>query len=176
MRSEADPETYDDARKDLTRSLETKLRYDYNYLEHLSTSFLCCCCCFKKLSCYKRRMKTFQRYELALEQLTSEVDFFSFVKLLRLTDFMSKIHMKEYQRNLVPYFKRFQLTEIEGDKDKVVFDTALLGSAANNLIKGEDEEAMAMRIANLNLMEMVRDVSFVDNPVDLAILYEMTGY
>jgi len=107
MRDDNEPETYDAARADLTDSLETKLRYDYTYLEYLSSSFLWCCCCFRKLSCYKRRKKTVQRYELALEQLTAEVDFFSFLKLLRLSDFMSKIFLKRYQRKLVPYFKKF---------------------------------------------------------------------
>ena len=78
-----------------------------------------------------------------MEQLMAETDFFSFLKLLRTTDFISRLYLKEYQRSLIPYFKRYQLTEIEGDRRKKVFDTAMLGSTAQNLIEGEDEEATA---------------------------------
>mmetsp|Transcript_33516 Transcript_33516/g.44164 ORF Transcript_33516/g.44164 Transcript_33516/m.44164 type:complete len:82 (+) Transcript_33516:1008-1253(+) len=35
---------------------------------------------------------------------------------------------------------------------------------------------MDMRIADLNLMEMVREHNFTENNVDLAILYEITGF
>lgn len=47
-----------------------------------------------------------------MEQLQSETDFFNFLKLLRMTDFISKLYLKEYQRSLIPYFKRYLLTEI----------------------------------------------------------------
>ena len=87
-----------------------------------------------------------------MEQLQSETDFFNFLKLLRMTDFISKLYLKEYQRSLIPYFKRYLLTEIEGDHKMKVFEQEMLGSAAQNLI-GEDEEAEAQRIADLNLME-----------------------
>ena len=44
-----EPQDYDEARADLTRSLETKLRYDYTYIDYLTTSMLqCFCCCCKK--------------------------------------------------------------------------------------------------------------------------------
>lgn len=69
--------------------------------------------------------------------MTIETDFFTFLKLLRLTDFMSRVMLKEYQRSLIPYFKRYQLTTIDGDKDKKVFDAAQkLGSNALKIIDG----------------------------------------
>ena len=70
----------------------------------------CLCCCCKRRPCYKKRVKALQRYESALEHLTAETDFFTFLKLLRMTEFMSRVNLKEYQRNLIPYFKRYQLT------------------------------------------------------------------
>ena len=62
--------------------------------------------------------------------MAKETDFFKFLKLLRVTDFLSKLVLRKYQRNLVPYFKKYLLTEIDGDKKSSVFDTANLGSAA----------------------------------------------
>ena len=92
-----------------------------------------------------------------------------------MTDFISKLYLKEYQRSLIPYFKRYLLTEIDGDRKTKVFEQEMLGSAAQNLI-GEDEEAEAQRIADLNLMEQIREIPFVENATDLAIMYEITGY
>ena len=51
--------------------------------------------------------KRLQRHQLAMDQLTRETDFFNFLKLLRTTDFMSKLYLKEYQRGMIPYFKKF---------------------------------------------------------------------
>jgi hypothetical protein len=96
MRADTDPQNYDEARTDLKKSLETKLRYDYTYLEFLASRFLCCCLCFRSRKCFKRRIKAHQRYQLALEQLNKETDFFSFLKLMRMSDFVSKVYMKEY--------------------------------------------------------------------------------
>ena len=62
--------------------------------------------------------------------MARETDFFKFLKLLRVTDFLSKLVLRKYQRNLVPYFKKYLLTEIDGDKKKSIFDTENLGSTA----------------------------------------------
>jgi len=51
-----------------------------------------------------------------------------------------------------------------------------LGSAAQNLIDGDDQESESIRIRELNLMEKVRELSFEEDPADLAIMYEVTGY
>ena len=174
MKRDREPDNYDDARKDLTHSLESKALYDYFYLDYLAASLMkCFCCCFSKRKCYRKRIKKLQRHEFAQEQLTAETDFFTFLKLLRLTDFMSRLMLKEYQRSLIPYFKRYQLTTIEGDSEKKVFDTAQkLGS----IIDGADEERQALKIAELNLQETVRELTFNDNAADLAIMYEVTGF
>ena len=77
--------------------MESKLRYDYTYFEFMTSTlqkFLCCCC--KKKHWYKRRARRLQRHNLAMDQLTRETDFFNFLKLLRTTDFMSKLYLKEY--------------------------------------------------------------------------------
>ena len=111
-----------------------------------------------------------------MEQLYSETDFFNFLKLLRTTDFVSKLFLKEYQRSMIPYFKKYQLTELEGDRSRLAFDASKLGSRAQNLLEGEDEESEALRMTELNLMETVREKSFANDPTDMAILFEVTGY
>ena len=56
--ADREPTDYDEARADLTRGLETKLRYDYTYIEYLTATFLnCFSCCYKKRQCYKRKQK-----------------------------------------------------------------------------------------------------------------------
>ena len=47
---------------------------------------------------------------------------------------------------MIPYFKKFQLTELEGDRRKHVFDTHNLGSTATQLIDGEEEELEEQRM------------------------------
>ena len=117
MKTGSEPEDQDGAIEDLHKSLETHAKYKYTYREHLlSSTMKCICCCFKNAQCYKRRVKRLQRHEVAQEQLSKETDFFKFLKLLRISDFISRLSLKKYQRNLVPYFKKYQLTELEGDK------------------------------------------------------------
>ena len=53
---------------------------------------------------------------MAEEQFAKETDFFKFVKHLRVTNFLSKVVLRKYQRSLVPYFKKYQLTGLEGDE------------------------------------------------------------
>ena len=47
--------------------------------------------------------------------MAKETDFFKFIKLLRVTEFLSKVMLRKYQRDLVPYFKKYQLTDFNGD-------------------------------------------------------------
>ena len=123
------------------------MRYDYTYFEFMtSTLQKILCCCFSKKNWYKRRAKRLQRHELAMDSLTKETDFFNFLKLLRTTEFMSKLYLKEYQRGMIPYFKKYQLTELEGDRSKHVFDTHNLGSTAMHLIDGDEEEREEQRM------------------------------
>mmetsp|Transcript_36000 Transcript_36000/g.47368 ORF Transcript_36000/g.47368 Transcript_36000/m.47368 type:complete len:82 (+) Transcript_36000:1066-1311(+) len=77
---------------------------------------------------------------------------------------------------MIPYFKKYQLAEVEGDQNKLVFDAALLGSRARALIAGDDEESRDQRRQELDLMETMRDISFTDNAADYALLFEVTGY
>ena len=42
--------------------------------------------------------------------------FFKFIKLFRITDFLSKIMLRKYQRDLVPYFKKYQFTGLDDDR------------------------------------------------------------
>lgn len=47
---------------------------------------------------------------------------------------------------MIPYFKKFQLTELEGDRRKHVFDSHNLSSTASHLIDGDEEELEAQRM------------------------------
>ena len=75
---------------------------------------------------------------------------------------MSKIVLRKYQRQLVPYFKKYQLTELTGDKKKSLISTeqllGQLGSEASqrvlNLID-DGEEAENLRNRKCELIEAV---------------------
>ena len=82
------------------------------------------------------------------------------MKLLRISDFISRIFLRKYQRNLVPYFKKYQLTELEGDKawelSTARITESVLGSSASQLLD-HDEEAEKMRNRKLMLTETVKE-------------------
>ena len=83
-----------------------------------------------------------QRHESAQEQLSKETDFFKFLKLLRVTQFLSRVQLLKYQRNLVPYFKKYQLTELAGDKRELTKYERLLknSSQITKISEGDQEE------------------------------------
>ena len=64
-----EPTNFEEAHSDLTHCVETQARYDYTYHEFLSSSLIRCLfsCCFKRLKCYRTRVKRLQRHEAALE-------------------------------------------------------------------------------------------------------------
>ena len=76
--------------------------------------------------------------------MAKETDFFKFLKLLRITDFLSKVLLRKYQRNLVPYFKKYQLTGLDDDqygRNKVI-SKELLGDKTMSLLVGEELEEL----------------------------------
>ena len=77
---------------------------------------------------------------------------------------------------MIPFFKKYQLASLDGDKQKGVFDVGMLGSTAQNFIEGDDEETAALRVKHLNLMETVRGIAEWSTPADMAIMYEVTGW
>lgn len=94
-----------------------------------------------------------------------------------MTDFLSKVTLKEYQRDLIPYFKRYQMAELKEDiKRNKMLDTAKLGKRAKTFIEGEEDELTLEREANSILIEQVHRRQFQSNTADLAIMYEITGY
>ena len=112
--------------------------------------------------------------------MARETDFFKFLKLLRITDFLSKVLLRKYQRNLVPYFKKYQLTGLDDDQhSRSVLSSQLLGDKTMSLLDSEElENREQTKNKKLQLMESIQD-SFVNEELearDLAILYEITGY
>ena len=78
--------------------------------------------------------------------MAKETDFFKFLKLLRITDFLSKVLLRKYQRNLVPYFKKYQLTGLDDDqhgRNKVI-SKELLGDKTMSLLVGEELEELEL--------------------------------
>ena len=87
--------------------------------------------------------------------------------------------MRKYQRNLVPYFKKYQLPELDGDKKSKIFDLERLGSLGEQtkaLIE-DQEEFKKKQSKKLALAEDVNQrFDAEQNMQDLAILYEITGF
>ena len=77
--------------------------------------------------------------------MAKETDFFKFLKLLRITDFLSKVLLRKYQRNLVPYFKKYQLTGLDDDQHgRKVISRELLGDKTMSLLVGEELEELEL--------------------------------
>ena len=172
------PSDLDTAKVDVSHGIETCTRYKYNYEEYwLTWVIISLCCCCNRRTCYKHRQKRYQRHELAVSQLSKESDFFKFLKLLRVTDFLSKVLLKKHQRRLIPYFKKYLLTQVEGDKDSSVFDVSRLGSTAQSLLNGVDESEQLLQVKQEILLHSVQEqFGQESDPLDLAILYEITGF
>ena len=41
---------------------------------------------------------------------------------------MAKIGLRKYQRNLIPFFKKYQLTELEGDREQDLLSSSQVAS------------------------------------------------
>ena len=83
---------------------------------------------------------------------------------------------------MIPYFKKYQLTELEGDENKRSLTNSVLGERAGlraqHLIEGEEveEDRDALRVHRLNLMETLNQINEWNEPADLVIMYEVTGF
>ena len=68
--------------------------------------------------------------------------------------------LSKYQRSLVPYFKKYQLTELEGDKKtRRIFSTDNLGEKTRELLEGEElEDREIENSKKLQLIETVREL------------------
>ena len=90
---------------------------------------------------------------------------------------MAKVGLRKYQRNLIPFFKKYQLTELEGDRDQSFLSSSqVFGSTAQQLLDNNNDEE-ELRNKKLNLTETVKEFfNSGENLEDLAILYEVTGY
>ena len=77
----------------------------------------------------------------------------------------------------MPFFKKYQFEELDGDKKKQIFSAERLGSRAQSFLEGDDEANQMIKIKNLNLLSTVTEVfDSEENVMDLAILYEVTGF
>ena len=54
----------------------------------------------------------------------------------------------------MPYFKKYQLPELEGDKKLSMFDTSRLGERTQSLFESQDE-ALMQQSKKLSLIEAV---------------------
>ena len=71
---------------------------------------------------------------------------------------MSRVLLKKYQRSLIPYFQKYSIVELEGDRDMKVFSTQRLSSAAQSLLEGDEaEEAVKLENKKQMLLEVVKE-------------------
>ena len=177
MKKESEPSTLSEAQADLDKCLDTSDQYKYPYHEYFFTwTILHFCCCFKNKPCFKKREKRYKRHKLAEKQLAHETDFFKFLKLLRIATFASEIGIRKYQRNLVPYFRKYQLPELDGDKKCRIFDIDSLGESAKALIEDQEEFKLKQSKKEALVETVSQRFDAEQNKSDLAILYEITGF
>ena len=90
---------------------------------------------------------------------------------------MSKVTVRKYQRELVPYFKKYQLTELEGDKHTSILDAgAQMNKIAQGLLENDEEQNMLDNRKEMLVQTVSEHFDSEINQNDLAILYEITGY
>ena len=91
------PDSTAQAKADLDRAIEMRSRYNYGYMEYLTTWFMLkVCYCFKDKHFFQRRDKRFKRHADAEKRLAKETDFFKFLKLLRVSNFLAKIKLTKH--------------------------------------------------------------------------------
>ena len=78
------------------------------------------CCCKKSCSCCNRRLKRLESYTNASKTFDAELDMQRLLNAVRLTEFMSMLSLKRYQRQLVNHFRKYQIEEIAPKLDKNV--------------------------------------------------------
>lgn len=83
-----------------------------------------------------------KRHCTAMQKLNKETDFFQFLKLARVAQFMSKVTLHKYQRDMLPYFKKYQLTALQGDECIHLLDTSRWGETAHKLLEGDQNESV----------------------------------
>ena len=84
-----------------------KGKFHYRYYEYITTwllSICCCCKCARESRWFRKRKFESDRYEKAVDKLNQQIDIVKFVETQRLSEFMSKLFMKPYQRALVQSF------------------------------------------------------------------------
>ncbi len=83
---------------------------DFSFWQRLVTNIVLtfCCCCSDK-DCYKRRKKRNEAHTQMLERLSSEVDILNFIQTSRTLRLMTSIMLRPNQRQLVPYFRSYQI-------------------------------------------------------------------
>ena len=64
-------------------------------------------------------MKRYESYNEAKDTLAQEFDVQRLLNAVRLTEFMSMITLKRYQRLLVSHFRRYRIEEVSPKKDKM---------------------------------------------------------
>ena len=62
-------------------------------------------------------MKRFESYNAATATLDAELDINRVINAVRLSEFMSMLSLKRYQRLLVSHFRRYQIDEVSPKKD-----------------------------------------------------------
>ena len=84
------------------------------------------CCCKRETSWYRARKKKFEAQEEAYRRVNNEIDLLNIMTLLRQSNFMSLITMKEHQRQLISCFNQYNvdLDKVDASQDNPVINGA----------------------------------------------------
>ena len=83
--------------------------------------------------------------------------------------------LKKYQRDLIPYFKKYQLPELEGDAGADIDAEDRITGPESYLVDNEENEKMLEKQRTL-LSDILESFDKGDSKTDLAILFKVTGF
>ena len=79
-------------------SVSYKGQFSYNYLDYRFSSLLnyFCSGCFRRWPCFQQRKRRLEKYEAAGEKLSEDTDIVKFIRILRASEFLSKVYLKKH--------------------------------------------------------------------------------
>jgi len=142
--------------------------YQYLYCDHFSAwllSFFECFC--KNSKCLRKRVDRMNFHNECVDLLTGETDIVNMVRSLRMSDFVNRHKLTNYQRYFINKFKKYHLTA--DDKTKEWLEER----------QKNDEELFQAGFEEHNYSPEVTQYNGeqlnIDNPIDRRIFFELTG-
>ena len=67
--------------------------------------------------CFQQKKSRLDKYEAAAEKLNEDTDIVKFIRIHRLSEFLSQVYLKKHQSAMIPKFKAHSIEENEKGKD-----------------------------------------------------------